>query len=155
MRVGEVWAKQNVSTLDEANLKIADMEKANELWVEIKNITGLPNPKPTAKQSEYLEIWAGEFGYDADVISYAYEKTVEKKGSISFSYMNGVLKKWRELKLNTLDAILNYEKTLFNNAPSKNKNKPSEGSDPSSFNIDLAIKSNMEMDPSVTKRAKR
>lgn len=44
-------------------------------------------------------------GFDDEAIRMAYEKTVLKKRSMDWGYMNGILRRWHEKGLHTAAAI--------------------------------------------------
>ena len=44
-------------------------------------------------------------GFDDEALRAAYERTVMKKQSMDWSYMNGILRRWHEKGLHTLAAI--------------------------------------------------
>ena len=44
-------------------------------------------------------------GFDNEALRAAYERTVMKKQSMDWSYMNGILRRWHEKGLHTLAAI--------------------------------------------------
>lgn len=150
VQMGKSWAEEGITDFDSASRKIARMENAQNVWAEFKSITGVENPRPTAKQSEFLEIWINDYSYSMDVIYHAYEKTVEKKGKISFSYMNGVLRSWHENGYKTIDEIERAAEE-FANGVQKTK-ASSESGKKTSYDIDLAMKRSLAIDPTKTKK---
>ena len=44
-------------------------------------------------------------GFDDEALRAAYERTIMKKQSLDWSYMNGILRRWHEKGLHTLAAI--------------------------------------------------
>lgn len=44
-------------------------------------------------------------GFDNEALRLAYEKTVMKKQSMDWGYMNGILRRWHEKGLHTVAAI--------------------------------------------------
>lgn len=155
MKIGAQWADSGIDNFEKANEKITRLENVNKFWIEFKHMTGVENPLPTAKQSEYFEIWINDYGYDTDVISLAYEKTVEKKGSISFGYMNGILKSWHESGHKTTDDIHKAEAEFAGVRQEKKTKKTSsspKNDRPPSFDIELALKRSLELDPTKTKK---
>lgn len=150
VQMGKSWAEEGITDFDSASRKIARMENAQNIWSEFKNLTGIENPKPTSKQAEFLEIWINDYSYNIDMIYHAYEKTVEKKGKISFSYMNGVLRSWHESGYKTIDEI---ERAAEEFANGIQKTKPTaEKEKKPSYDIDLAMKRSLAIDPTKTKR---
>lgn len=155
MKTGAQWADLGIDNLEKANEKITRLENVNKFWLEFKQLTGVENPLPTAKQSEFFEIWVNDFGYGIDMISLAYEKTVEKKGSISFGYMNGILKSWHESGHRTSDDVTAAEEKyagVQNQKKAKKTNSVPEKDSPPSFDIELALKRSLELDPTKTKK---
>ncbi len=166
MRIGEYWSRQEINTFDRAAAKIQRMENADKIWGDFKRLTGVENPRATVKQSEYLEKWADDYGFSTDIICYAYEKTVEKKGSISFHYMNGILSSWHECGLKTIEDIERSErefaegtkkssvKSVKKNQTNQNKKNSGENGSyaPPSFDVELALKRSRELDPTKTKK---
>ena len=160
VQMGKAWAEEGVTDFESASRKIARMENAEKIWTAFRTLTGIENPKPTSKQAQFLEVWINDFGYGIDVIYYAYEKTVEKKGKISFSYMNGVLRSWHESGYKTIAEIdratEEFATGVQNKTEKKQETNPIKDFDPSSkntsFNIDLIMKRSRELDPTKTKK---
>lgn len=156
MKMGAAWSETGIDSFEKASEKIARLENSNRLWVEFKAATGVDNPKPTAKQSEYLEIWVNDYGFGIDLIHYAYEKAVEKKGSMNLGYMNGILRSWHEAGLKTVADVEEAGKRYAGEAEKKPKKSEVKDFDPSSkntsFNIDLIMKRSRELDPTKTKK---
>ena len=150
VQMGKSWAEEGITDFDSASRKIARMENAQNIWNDFRNLTGVENPKPTSKQSEFLEIWVNDYQFSMDVIYHAYEKTVEKKGKISFSYMNGVLRSWYESGFRTVneieDASREYATGVRKNSPVKEQEKKP------SYDIDRAMRISLEFDPTKTKK---
>ena len=44
-------------------------------------------------------------GFDNEALRLAYEKTVMKKGSMDWSYMNGILRRWHENGWHTPEEV--------------------------------------------------
>ena len=152
VQMGKAWAEEGVTDFESASRKIARMENAEKIWAEFRTLTGIENPKPTSKQAQFLEVWINDFGYGIDVIYYAYEKTVEKKGKISFSYMNGVLRSWHESGYKTIAEIDRAIEEFANGVQKKTEKPKNEGTKKPSYDIELALKRSLAIDPTKTKR---
>lgn len=150
VQMGKAWADEGITDFDSAGRKIARMEKAQNIWGEFKRITGVENPRPTSKQAELLEIWINDYKYSLDIINCAYEKTVEKKGKISFGYMNGILRSWFESGYKTIDDIENAAAEFAGKQKTEKSEKAATSA--SSYDIDLAMKRSLAIDPTKTKR---
>lgn len=156
MKIGQSWFENNIDTFEKAEKKISAMENADKKWGEFASATGLSNPKPTAKQSEYFEIWTGEYGFDVDVIVAAYERTVETKGKIHLGYMNGILRSWHEAGYKTIGDIENGEREYKEGQDSKKSSHKDESKSGSkstaSYSIEAALKRSRMIDPTKTKK---
>lgn len=156
MKVGAEWSDLGIDTFEKASEKIARLEKSNRLWTEFKQVTGVENPRPTSKQVQFLEIWVNDYGFGCDMISLSYEKTVEKKGNINFGYMNGILKSWFESGHKTPQDVFDAE-AAFAGQKTDKKSKPStpkasSDDDGPSYDIELALKRSLAIDPTKTKK---
>lgn len=56
------------------------------------------------REKKYIAAW-DEMGFDDEALRAAYERTIMKKQSLDWSYMNGILRRWHEKGLHTLAAI--------------------------------------------------
>lgn len=104
LRIGKIWAQHEINTLDDANAYIQKDGKVQRLFTEFRTMTGISNPRPTQKQSEFLLSWM-DMGFSAELIVKAYEETVERTGKLSFPYMDKILKNWNQEGLKSLEAI--------------------------------------------------
>ena len=152
VQMGKSWAEEGVTDFESASRKIARMENAEKIWSEFRTLTGIENPKPTSKQAQFLEVWINDFCYGIDVIYYSYEKTVEKKGKISFSYMNGVLRSWHESGYKTITEIDRASEEFATGVQKKTEKPKTEGTKKPSYDIELAMKRSLAIDPTKTKR---
>ena len=63
------------------------------------------SPRPLVEREKtYIAAW-DDMGFEDEAIRMAYEKTVLKKQSMDWGYMNGILRRWHEKGLHTAAAI--------------------------------------------------
>lgn len=93
--LGRVWAQEEINTLEQADAYIQNALEVNALFGEFKTLTGISNPRPTAKQSEYLSAWL-KLGFDAEMMAFAFEEAADRTGKVSFAYTNKILLNWSE-----------------------------------------------------------
>ncbi|MBR5769293.1 MAG: DnaD domain protein [Clostridia bacterium] len=91
------WQDEGVSTYEEAERKINELKAADKAEAKVKSVVGIEGRNLTTSEKEHLRRWINEWGFGWDLITAAFERTAEKTGKASFAYMNGILKKWREL----------------------------------------------------------
>ena len=158
MKIGASWAECGITDFESASNKIARMENAQNVWDDFRRLTGVENPKPTQKQEDFLELWINDYSFDTDIIYYAYERTVEMKGKLNWSYMNGILRSWHESGFRTLAEIEKAEKEFTEgvkaSAPENRTGvKSSQKYDkPPSYDVEQAVRRSKMVDPKKTKK---
>ena len=81
------------------------------------------------KQKRFLNAWTKEYGYNADMIFFAYEESVDNTGKASFEYMDKVLANWYKNSVKTPQDIqrekLKWQQQKSRLTPQKNvRQKP-------------------------------
>lgn len=131
LRIGKSWAEQEITTLDAANEYIRSDTQVQRLFAQFRMATGISNPRPTAKQTEYLLSWC-KMHFSLEMILKAYEETAERTGKLSFAYMDKILKHWDNEGLRTPEAV-----DAARQAAAVQKKQENGGS---SFDLDEALK---------------
>ncbi|MCR5781646.1 MAG: DnaD domain protein [Clostridia bacterium] len=149
MSLGKRWARDGITTFELAEEEVKKLESSDRLWDEIKIRTGIKNPRPTTKQSEFLYRWTQQMGFDTDMILLAYEIMAEETGKISFSYMNTVLTRWHDANISTPDMVKAENENKTN---TRKKAKRDTDAPPPSYDLDSIIQAAMDFDPTKTKR---
>ena len=119
-KVGKTWGENEIDTIEKADEQIKRLNLCIGVWREFAALAGIPNPRPTATQSAYLNTWSVELKFTVDMIYLAYEETLDRSGKISFAYMNKVLMNWHEKGLKTPDAV-EKDKQAFREKNQKKK----------------------------------
>ena len=103
-REGFLWARQGVDTLERAEEHIARLTRLRGREAEVLRLLDI-EPRPLVeRERSYIAAWDG-MGFDDGAIRLAYEKTVLKKQSMNWSYMNAILCRWHEKGLHTAAAV--------------------------------------------------
>lgn len=108
--VGKSWAEQEINTIERAAQKIDSMGKTKAFWKEFTAVTGIKNPNPTTKQSQYIERWITEYKLPSELIVAAYETMADKTGKISFKYMDTIIESWHRKGFKSLSDVENEAK---------------------------------------------
>ena len=104
-KYGLSWSDNDVFTVEAAEREIERIASSREAWKRVSAIMGLHNAgNPTAAQMTNAERWLVTWGFSDEMILEAYESCVNKKGEYNMSYINGILKKWYEKKIFSIDA---------------------------------------------------
>lgn len=101
---GFVWARRNIDTIERAEEHIARLTHLRSRESEVLRLLDI-SPRPLVEREKtYIAAW-DDMGFEDEAIRMAYEKTVLKKQSMDWGYMNGILRRWHEKGLHTAAAI--------------------------------------------------
>lgn len=95
-KIGRIWHENEIDTLEGAMEYIEEHNVINETWNKLRSLTDIANRTPTEKQRRYLVAWIKEYGYNADIIYYAYEESIDNTGKMSMPYMDKIIRTWHE-----------------------------------------------------------
>ena len=93
---------QDLTALQE---KIRRMEDMADSEKRLRQLMGIGDRQLTSTEKKAFSRWLYDFGYDLEIITYAFEVNVDAKGKYSIKYMDAVLTNWYNEKLRTLEEI--------------------------------------------------
>ena len=64
---------------------------------------GIGDRRLSSREREWIRIWFEEYRTPLELISLAYEKTVENTGKLSFSYIHAILTAWHKKQIDTAE----------------------------------------------------
>ena len=108
------YEEDGISTYADVEKKIIECTEFNKFENQVLRIFGMDN-KPSKQQKEYIRKWRN-MGFSTELLEIAYNKCLDAKSKLSFSYIDGILAKWSE------KAILTPEQVEINDAEFKSKN---------------------------------
>lgn len=120
---------KGVTTTSELNEYIKRREKSEEMQSRVRELIGASGRRLTSKEVKCIENWTAEWGLDIDVITLAYEVTVDSIGEYKIAYMNGVLENWHRDGLVTVEAVEQSRESY-------KKKKAADSASESSFDFD-------------------
>ena len=97
-------ADRGISTPEALEEEFCAVEAMRTLEGKVRAMFGMKSRSLTKKEEAFLRAW-NEYGYGEEVISVAYELTVNATGEASLPYANSILKRWHEEGLDTLEKI--------------------------------------------------
>ena len=92
-----VWHRLGVDTPEAADAHVRTLSALRDREKSILPRLGIAGRLPVEAERKYISSWV-EMGFDDDAIALAYERTVLKKGSLVWPYMNSILKSWHQKK---------------------------------------------------------
>ena len=121
---GFVWRRLGVDTIEAADAHVGSLSALRGREKAILPLLGISGRAPVEGERKYIAAWV-EMGFDDESIRLAYEKTVLKKQSLNWAYMNSILKSWHQKGLHTLDQVERGD-SQFRPAPSAAPQKPAQ-----------------------------
>ena len=101
---GFIWARKGIDTLEKADAHMQRLTSLHSRESEVLRLLDI-TPRPLVeRERSYIAAW-DDMGFEDEAIRMAYERTVLKKQSMDWGYMNGILRRWHEKGLHTAAAI--------------------------------------------------
>ena len=101
---GFAWARKGIDTLEKADAHMQRLTSLRSRESEILRLLDIPQRPLVDREKTYIAAW-DDMGFDDETIRMAYERTVLKKQSMDWGYMNGILRRWHEKGLHTAAAV--------------------------------------------------
>lgn len=110
------WKERGVDTVEAAEAHLKRLNLLRDRSAQILALLDIRDRPPVEREREYISAWL-DMGFDDDAIRLAYEKTVLKKQSLSWPYMNSILKSWHEKGLHRVSEINASDSSRSSRAP--------------------------------------
>lgn len=122
---------KGVTTPDALQECLKQKEELQEIESKLRTLFGLSARALTTKERKMINTWLFTFHYGLDVITMAYEITVDAIGKSSLPYTNSILERWNAAGLRTKEDIKQAEEERAT-AP-KNPTSPGNSFDTDDF----------------------
>lgn len=130
-KVAESWNDMNIKTVEEAQIHIKQNE---DKWTKIRRILsylGMKSSEVMKPQEEMLEKWIFTYKFNMQLIEKACDICFERLNRADFKYIDGILGKWHQNNIKTIEDIALKDKNKSNSKKFKtnynnntNSNKP-------------------------------
>ncbi len=90
------WLNKGIDTVEAADEELKILAEAELSWSVVRKAFGLPQRKPTKKETELSALWVNEWKISSELLSLAYDICVDATGGVSFPYISKVLEKWHK-----------------------------------------------------------
>ena len=117
---GYVWARKELFSIEKASEYMKREQALRGRYPEYMAALQMQGRASAPSEEKYLSAWA-EMGFPADTVSEAYDRTILHCHEFRWPYCNGILKRWHEKGLHTLEEV------RAENAKEKLKKEPSDG----------------------------
>ncbi len=103
------WIDEGIDTIEKAEEKVSRKSRSRRAWKIVSDLLEIDRAKPSASEEVFCNAWVDEWKMPTELINEAYERCVNKKGKLSFSYMNGIMNRWYEEGITTLSELKESE----------------------------------------------
>lgn len=94
-----------IDNAEALKIRFAELEALAENESKVRSLFGMKARALTTKEKKFIEAWFGKFGYGIEIVSRAYEITVNATGEASVPYTNAILERWNSEGLRTLEEV--------------------------------------------------
>lgn len=101
---GYHWAKLGIDNQEAAADYLVRYAKRQEAQPQLMITLGLGDRKPSPSEEKYLHAWQ-EMGFGPDLVALAYDKTMLRCHELKWPYLNGILKRWHQDGIHTLEQV--------------------------------------------------
>ena len=101
-KVAEAWHEEGITTVEQA--KMSNNGLFSLCYNVLKEMC-ISGRYPAPAEMKYCEKWTGEYGFTEDMILVAAQRTINSLHKPSFSYCDGILKRWLKEEIKTVEQI--------------------------------------------------
>ncbi|MCI8478658.1 MAG: DnaD domain protein [Oscillospiraceae bacterium] len=98
------WQEQGLNTPEAVERFLRKQAVLHTREAQILPLLNIRDRQPIDPERRYIAKWV-EWGFEDEAIRLAYERTILKKQSMNWAYMNSILRNWNEKGLRTVAAI--------------------------------------------------
>lgn len=117
------WYNEGINTYAEVEQAIITASERRSYENKILGIFGMEN-RPSKKQQQYMTEWR-RLGFNNDLIELAYNKCLDTKSKLSFSYIDGILKNWAKVGVSSVEDAEQSDKQHKKKYSAVSEDKPS------------------------------
>ena len=117
---GYNWARRGIDTLTEASAYLKTYNERLGAMPAYMRALQLGDRTPVPSEEKYLAAWL-EWGFPAETVAMAYDRTVLKLHEFKWPYCNGILKKWHESGVHTPEEIERKDRPAPKQQPQSGK----------------------------------
>lgn len=110
-REGYAWARMGIDTQAAAAEYLRKYAQRQQCFPQYMRALGLGERPPVASEEKYLTAWQ-DMGFSPEAVALAYDKTVLKCREFKWAYCNGILKRWHQAGLHTLEEIQRQDRPV-------------------------------------------
>ena len=105
------FCDEDITTPEAVHAQIDLLERRNTALDKISRLFGFGGRALSTTEKKTFTSWVEEYGFDMDIITLAYEITVDATHSPAPKYADAILKKWHENGLRTLSEVQSFNES--------------------------------------------
>ena len=113
---GYAWARMGLDTQAAAAEYLKKYAQRQANLPQYMRALQLGDRLPAPSEEKYLTAWQ-EMGFGPEAVALAYDKTVLKCHELKWAYCNGILKRWHEAGLHTVEEIQSRDRPAARQEP--------------------------------------
>ena len=113
---GYAWARMGLDTQAAAAEYLKKYAQRQADLPQYMRALQLGDRLPAPSEEKYLNAWQ-EMGFGPEAVALAYDKTVLKCHELKWAYCNGILKRWHEAGLHTVEEIQSRDRPAARQEP--------------------------------------
>lgn len=98
------WQKAGVDTLEAADAHLHRLSRLNSRGTQIIQLLFGESRAPVPKEAEFLDRWI-QLGFSDELLLLAKDRTIYHLQEFKWTYMNGILNRWHQQGLTTVEAV--------------------------------------------------
>ncbi len=101
-KVALAWAESQVKTIEQAKLAAGS---SNQLYYSVMKALGISGRNLVPSETAFVEKWNNEYGFSAELISNACQRTIQAIHQPSFEYTDTILTNWKKKNVANLEDV--------------------------------------------------
>lgn len=116
------WVDNGIDNYEKAETYIKQLEQYDSNESKIRSILGIYDRALSQTEKKYISQWTNQQNINPDLVSLAYDKTIENTGKLSWAYMNKILQTWIDEGIKDIDGVRRSDE-IHNLSNAKNYQK--------------------------------
>ncbi|MBQ5321497.1 MAG: DnaD domain protein, partial [Oscillospiraceae bacterium] len=106
-KIAKDWGEKEINTYEKAEALIDKLVRTRQKEFKVRKALDLGDRKLTVTENRLIARWTDEFGYDVDILSLGYDKTVDGIGKLDMRYLDKILTSWYQNNVKTIEDAEN------------------------------------------------
>lgn len=102
------WQEKDIDTVEAADREIELLKQRSSIKGQVMSAFGIQNRKLTTNEENFILDWA-EKRIPIELITYAYDRSVDLINKVSFPYINKILSEWRGKGFQNVEQVMSGE----------------------------------------------